>query len=409
MTTVDLSRTNPGWSDEDEAICDRLWGIGAKEFNPDQERDDHGRWTSGGEGFGSVLTEREKINAAGYFEKKGISVRALRSHVTSLLHHASPEIIAKGMAWYSNAHQYANELGARFGVAPDAATGVLAALSPQVRWAEVDPHAEVGWRNTNQDQAERVLGIVHGDYGDTLHIDPDAAAQSYKDDLASKQPERHRDALDVIHYNGIDESRHGENFTGDHPIKDLPSDVLATFHPDAQGTLRPSATKAFELARGKDPDEVLSGNKVRAFYNNMTHPESDDVTIDGHQVHLMAGTNEITDKDTQMMVNTEGKYEFMEDAVRAEAAKQNMSPMQLQAISWLQWREEHPAVDRREEQQEVARLTAVKEILALGPGDPEDPEYMDPDVVTALIQRDNATRATSTVKYTLAGLRGRRA
>lgn len=49
---------------------------------------------------------------------------------------ASPEHVQAGMRWYQDAHDYAGKLSDKYGVSHEAASGVLAALSPLKSWSD---------------------------------------------------------------------------------------------------------------------------------------------------------------------------------------------------------------------------------------------------------------------------------
>lgn len=115
---------------------------------------------------------------------------------------AEPEAIAAGLAWYDRAERTMSAMARYYGVSRQTAAGVVAALSPRVRWAP------------NLEAAERILS---------------AATRG-----ASEPP-----------VNGYPANR----------------------------------AKAWSIANGADPDAVLGGPKVTAFYANLTG-DPDRVTVD---------------------------------------------------------------------------------------------------------------------------------
>lgn len=372
----------------------------AKDFAEDAHpRDEHGRFTTGGEAAGQVITPRMRANADKWFADHGIEKEALQRQLHDLMGRADADTVAKGMGWYDNAHWIADELAQRHGLTVGETAGVLAALSPRVKWSDcaslTDDCGGVTYKNSNQDQADRVLDTLGGRYGTTHEITSEQAAKVLEADQNSTAPARNSNPLDIANYNGVDESKHGMDFTGSHDIKDLPADVLAATHGAVVGAIRESATKAIQCARGENPDDVLGGSKVRSFYNNIAHPgETDNVTVDGHQARAMLGSNYVSDKVTNDTIGTIARYDYMAQAVREVAAERGLRPDQVQAITWGQWREEHPAEDRRANTVATSRMLATsgaKEILQLRDV-PNDLDAMDDDEFTALVQQDNAIR-----------------
>lgn len=61
-------------------------------------------------------------------------VNATTRNVTQVFRQATPEQIAAGSDWYSEAHSFAQGLSERFGVTLEVAAGVIAALSPMSSW-----------------------------------------------------------------------------------------------------------------------------------------------------------------------------------------------------------------------------------------------------------------------------------
>jgi hypothetical protein len=119
--------------------------------------------------------------------------------------------------------------------------------------------------------------------------------------------------------------------------------------------------RAIRIARGEQPDEILNGHKVRSFYNNILDPENemDDVTVDSHAFSVamadkfgsgsdeygyFAGSkkwNDMTSPGSATLGYT-GLYSIFADEYRTVAQRLGISARQLQAITWIQWRLDHP-------------------------------------------------------------------
>lgn len=118
--------------------------------------------------------------------------------------------------------------------------------------------------------------------------------------------------------------------------------------------------KAVMAFRGQRPDDILSGHKVRSFYNNIVDPEDKmgrhDVTIDTHMLSAMAGyrigakaklvDRIFTSGFSNKRLNIASAYPVYADAVRRGAARhandpgfEGMTPDQYQAIIWTHWQD----------------------------------------------------------------------
>jgi hypothetical protein len=86
------------------------------------------------------------------------------------------------------------------------------------------------------------------------------------------------------------------------PILGLPADVVTSPTARANSSARlktlkgkprkaqmsmgaQNVAKAIDIYRGTDPDKVLSGHKVRSFYNNISDPENEQGKDDGYRRH----------------------------------------------------------------------------------------------------------------------------
>lgn len=110
----------------------------------------------------------------------------------------------------------------------------------------------------------------------------------------------------------------------------------------ASGALSQSVSKATRILNGEDPDAVLGGNKVRAFYGVIADPTSDAVVVDRHAFDIAVGR--VTNNDSRHALGRKGVYETFANAyVRAAKtiSKQtgmDVSASQVQAVTWTVWR-----------------------------------------------------------------------
>ena len=97
--------------------------------------------------------------------------------------------------------------------------------------------------------------------------------------------------------------------------------------------------KAERIRDGADILDVLKGNKVRSFYDNILYPKtSDKVTIDGHAWSIWAGERSTLDDvpplSDRLYADIERDYVNASEVV-------GIRPLQLQAITWTVWRRLH--------------------------------------------------------------------
>lgn len=184
----------------------------------------------------------------------------IRRRFRSALRSATPEQWLAGSTWYADAHKQVAELAARQGVSVSTAAGVVAAISPGLRWER------------NVYHAERII---------------DAA------------------------------------LSGESKVE-----------PGVPTYSRANVNKAFAIARGSDPREVLSGPKVTAFYVLLRDGGSDDVVcVDGHMGMMARGIREQVRSDSGNV--SPAQYREIVAALRAEGERAGLQPCQAQAIAWL--------------------------------------------------------------------------
>jgi len=112
--------------------------------------------------------------------------------------------------------------------------------------------------------------------------------------------------------------------------------------------------KAKAIMSGADPDTVVSGRKVRAFWATIVDPSlSDAVVVDRHAIDIALGT--VTDDATRSrIVGRKGGYEAIAAAYHRAARiltrelGEPISPAQVQAITWVYWRRTRSIIRRVE-------------------------------------------------------------
>lgn len=111
----------------------------------------------------------------------------------------------------------------------------------------------------------------------------------------------------------------------------------------ATGTTRglgASVSKARAIFNGADPDDVVSGQKVSAFYANIADPvNSPAVTVDRHAYDVARGRRG-TDAD-RAELSLPRVYGAFVAAYERAAHASGLTPLQVQAATWVAWRRIH--------------------------------------------------------------------
>lgn len=112
-------------------------------------------------------------------------------------------------------------------------------------------------------------------------------------------------------------------------------------------TLGRSAAKAQRILAGEDPEDVVSGLKVRAFWRTIVDPtDPRAVVIDRHAIDIAAGRI-LGDRVRGNYLARAGAYDVVCDSYRRAArilsreGDSAISPAAVQATTWVYWRREH--------------------------------------------------------------------
>jgi hypothetical protein len=98
---------------------------------------------------------------------------------------------------------------------------------------------------------------------------------------------------------------------------------------------RKNTIKARRILAGQDPDVVLSGPKVRAFFACIIDPTTDAVVIDSHA--WCAGLNRTHGRWSNVRV-TDTRYRWMARHYKHAAKRVSVSPAAFQAVVWITWK-----------------------------------------------------------------------
>jgi hypothetical protein len=101
-----------------------------------------------------------------------------------------------------------------------------------------------------------------------------------------------------------------------------------------------NVAKAIAIYKGADPLDILSGDKVTAFYRTIVDPTGDiDPVIDRHAFDIAVG--EKTNDKRRSVLSRKGVYHVFAQAYRDAAKEAGIGSAQMQAITWVAWREAH--------------------------------------------------------------------
>jgi hypothetical protein len=111
--------------------------------------------------------------------------------------------------------------------------------------------------------------------------------------------------------------------------------------------LKRNARKAAAILWGADPDAVVSGPKVRAFWHSIARPDdARSVVIDRHAVDVSLGM--VTDDATRSrLIGRKGGYATVADAyiraarILSEQLGDTITATELQGVTWTAWRHTH--------------------------------------------------------------------
>jgi len=102
------------------------------------------------------------------------------------------------------------------------------------------------------------------------------------------------------------------------------------------GTFGKNRAKAFKILNGEDPEKVLQGPKVKAFYKALIG-EGDEPVIDFHMANILRGSGYKTTKETEGISAAE--YKRLAQQLIDEASAAGMKPADYQAKKWIEHRD----------------------------------------------------------------------
>jgi hypothetical protein len=241
-----------------------------------------------------------------------------------------------GKVWYQDAHNTAVDIATRNGLDPQVTVGMMAALSPGSLW-------EVNVRSTE---------MVANAMGNLDRVVTAEEAQKVQDVLG--RGSRPGDDTRTISAG----QTWGQVFAGDPRT----GAILIGRANNVQLRSYDNISKAVELGSANNPgaiDQVLTGPKVRSFFNNLSDPNNtQDVCIDKHMMRALANGEGNTAANYEHFRTLEAKestvtgtpsymgaslgiHPAAADIVREATAQinaangTNLAPSQVQATIWV--------------------------------------------------------------------------
>jgi hypothetical protein len=120
--------------------------------------------------------------------------------------------------------------------------------------------------------------------------------------------------------------------------KNKAAQLYAQGHGAGCGLYR-NVDKAMRIYNGEDALDVLGGRKVRSFYLSIVDPSSElaEPVIDRHAFDVAVGRR--TSNAERAVLGKKGEYDRFAEAYIYAAGRVGLTPKQLQAITWVEWKD----------------------------------------------------------------------
>jgi hypothetical protein len=109
-------------------------------------------------------------------------------------------------------------------------------------------------------------------------------------------------------------------------------------------TLKANEDKARRILNGEDPEDVVSGPKVRAFWAAIVDPDNAEaIVIDRHAIDIAAGAI-LDDEQRGKLLGRKGAYGEVAKLYRSAARRlskefnTDLTAVDVQATTWVSWR-----------------------------------------------------------------------
>jgi len=304
-----------------------------------------------------------------------------------------------GHDWYDQAHNESLRIADEHGLTPEQSAGMIAATSPQQAWGDNVACVDYMGRAMKENHEvqidalmDRRITKVKDIDGKKVKVEKTAYEWAVDEVEGNKKDGEKRvmpspEELRGKHVNDLDPyvaaavmkghaqlgyrvegigkpglNKEGVTLKSVDDVTGRPRTVAFTC-----GTLHMG--RAVRIARGESVDETINGHKVRSFFNNIRDPQNEfnDVTVDVHAFSVGMGTKFASGSPeykffageswsqgkgkppkhpavSNATAGSKGLYAGWADSYRRVGASRTppLTARQVQAITWVQWRKEHP-------------------------------------------------------------------
>tara|TARA_R110002051_G_scaffold194581_2_gene262842 strand:- start:9038 stop:10651 length:1614 start_codon:yes stop_codon:yes gene_type:complete len=281
-----------------------------------------------------------------------------KNNLLFLFDSVPPEIRDRSQKWYDGANRLTSSLAGQYRVSPEAASGVMAALSPQKDWfmnadlgrrvidtwsTQVDtvfdgPILQKALELFDEQRYGQIILSLRGKRLGDLDLPAEKAIFVRSFDQLNNSPS----------YNIV--SPEGELISPKMTNKGVPAKVAWNSNGEVANAIR-------MLDSGGDlsviSDALGQYHKVRNFYNNIRNPNSPNgyITVDTHavaaallrplagkdrEVAHMFGSGKVGERGPKnsSISGVQGLYGLYADAYRRAAGERFVQPRQMQSITW---------------------------------------------------------------------------
>lgn len=283
---------------------------------------------------------------------QGLTDEAIAGNIYNAIEKATPQQIADGFAAYSRYNAEAENIGAQSGISPRQAAAVIALLSPQTKLGSNIAMAHYLANAVATDKMisldDRVVDAANAHYpGLGLVNNTKLSSQpSYQAQARAIMLMASKEKLKTDPQYGTTKASKGTQGGG----------VQETAGDDQMAAAIAVVRGVDEDGAETDIDRMLSGHKVRSFFNNINDPSDPRfVTVDGFMIGVGMGKSaddpygaadgkigrQFVSNPGMIADNAKGSYALFADGVRAASAKAALDhnipllPDQGQAIAWI--------------------------------------------------------------------------
>ena len=268
------------------------------------------------------------------------------ANIMKVLGMATPSEVEYWGKWYPFASSIVREMAGRYGLPVEVVAGVVAVLSPGSKWHS---NIAVAKQVIEHWQAQREYGpfstpALSGVGGPRLPEETVEDVPPADEDYDEDEGEEEVAASKAAAPNPYD--------TAFVPLKTQPEGAESTVfrapkpktHPFGLHGPHPAGypdnlKKAVRILNGADPEEVVTGPKVKIFYQSLLDPDfvKDRLVLDGHAINIWRGEKRPL-KGLKTPAEGSPERARMEADYKRAAEASGLSVQAVQAITWFVWK-----------------------------------------------------------------------